>query len=230
MIPKGGKVWQFTNQGSPYRSNNHDLDSPEVSNFNDKKMQSRAPEHGRQPLSWTYQAPCNVAWKPLPGFWPSEFRRSSLYQCNCICLFLFACNYPIRPIQTFQHHDQHSEVRGSRSMFHEICWTMWDLRHMSGLLVGFTVTADPEDCCDCRLECYSMIRENNEEATNQWEQIQMKSQRLCLIDLNRKHSSTSVYLCPPIPLFSSTCCQHFITPHFVQSKCCQVRIQALPFR
>lgn len=43
---------------------------------------------------------------------------------------------------------------------------------------GFTVTADPEDCCDCRLECWSMIRENNEQATNQWEQIQMKSQKV----------------------------------------------------
>ena len=82
--PRRCKVWQSTNQGNPYRSNSHDLDSPEVSNFNDKKMQSRDPEHGRQPLSWTYQSPCNVAWKPLPGFWPSEFRRSSLYHCNCM--------------------------------------------------------------------------------------------------------------------------------------------------
>ena len=28
------------------------------------------------------------------------------------------------------------------------------------------------------LECYSMIREKNEEATNQWKQILMKSQKV----------------------------------------------------
>ena len=176
--PQRCKVWLSTNQGNSYRSNNHDLDSPEVSNFNDKKMQSRAPKHGRQPLSWTYESPCNVAWKPLPGSWPSEFIGGHHYIIVIAYVFFSDATILIRPIQTFQDHDQHAEVCGSRSMFHEICWTMWDLRHMSGLLVGFTVTADPEDCCDCRLECCSMIRENNEQATNQWERIQMKSQKV----------------------------------------------------
>lgn len=101
-----------------------------------KRCRVGPPEHGRQPLSWTYQSPCNVAWKPLPGFWPSEFIGGHHY-IIVIAYVFFRCNYPIiRPIQTFQDHDQHAEVCGSRSMFHEICWTMWDLRHMSGLLVG----------------------------------------------------------------------------------------------
>ena len=113
--PQRCKVWQSTNPGNPYRSNNHDLDSPEVSNFNDKKMQSRAPKHGRQPRSWTYQSPCNAAWKPLPGFWPSEFRRSSLYHCNCncICFFQMQLSYQAYPI--YPHL--------SRSW--STCWGLW---------------------------------------------------------------------------------------------------------
>ena len=89
---------------------------------------------------------------------------------------------------------------------------------------GFAVTPDPEDCCDCRLECYNMIKENNKEATNQWGQIQMKSQRLCLIDLNRKNPSTSVYICSLIPLFSSTWPYQHLLSALHQLSFCSIKI------
>ena len=146
--PQRCKVWQSTNQGSPYRSNNRDLDSPEVSNFNDKKMQSRASKHGRQPLSWTYQSPCNVAWKPLPGFWPSEFRRSSLNHCNCMffsdATILSGLSKPFNimiNMLRFVAQDQCFMKYAGQCETYATCPASW---------WGFTVTAGPEDCCDCR--------------------------------------------------------------------------------
>ena len=176
--------------------------------FNDKKMQSRDPEHGRQPLSWTYQSPCNVAWKPLPGFWPSEFRRSSLYHCNC--MFFFRCNYPIRPIQTFQQkiminmlrfvaQDQCFMKYAGQCETYATCRASW---------WGFTVTGIVATA-DWNAIAWSektMKKQQINGSTFRW-----RTKSLCLIDLNGKHSSISVYLCPPIPLFSSTCCKHSIT-------------------
>lgn len=129
-----------------------------------------------------------------PGFWPSEIMLLSLYHCNCICFFqMQLCHYRAYP-------------NLSRSW--STCWGLWLKINVSWNMLD-NVRPTPHvrppgggslsllirrivATADWNAGAWSEKTMNKQQINGS--RFRWRAKRLCLIDLNSKHSSISVYL------------------------------------